>query len=179
MDCFFHANVPSITRCADCNRAICATCRDNAGICPSCRLAAKVDAAAAARGELSGAVPPKRRATASVATVTEPAESRALVALGYPFWPLALLSLFDSRQSGYLRRQAYQSLLFNFGMYGLLYALVMIGVIPLIGWSADVLLPFIIPVTIVADVIYGFKAWHGDDVRIPFVSDWLDQRLPA
>lgn len=178
MDCFFHANVPSVARCADCKRAICATCRDNLGTCPSCRLAAKVDAAAAARGELPGAVP-KRRATASVATIREPAESRALVALGYPFWPLALLSLFDSKQSSYLRRQAYQSLLFNFGMYGLLYALVMIGVIPLIGWSADVLLPFIIPVTIVADVIYGFKAWHGNDVRIPFVSDWLDQRLPA
>ncbi|MDQ6825967.1 MAG: hypothetical protein M3Z14_02040 [Candidatus Eremiobacteraeota bacterium] len=179
MDCFFHTNVPSVARCTDCTRTICATCRDDAGTCPSCRLAARVAAAAAARGELRGSVSRTGGRAATVATLDEPVESRALVALGYPFWPLALLSLLDSTQSRYLRRQAYQSLLFNFGMYGFLYALMMIGVLPLIGWSADVLLPFIIPITVVADVVYGLKAWHRKDVRIPFVSDWLDQRLPA
>jgi hypothetical protein len=28
----------------------------------------------------------------------------------------------------------------------------------------------------VLSVIYGVKVWHGDEVRIPIVSDWLDVR---
>ena len=32
------------------------------------------------------------------------------------------------------------------------------------------------PVWLVLSVIYGVKVWHGDEVRIPIVSDWLDVR---
>ena len=63
MDCFFHPNVPALTPCSHCGNSICATCRDQEGTCPSCRLAARIDAAAAERGELPGEVP--RRAGAA------------------------------------------------------------------------------------------------------------------
>ena len=49
MDCYFHSNVPSVAPCAGCGKPICATCRDERGGCPSCRLAAKVEAATATR----------------------------------------------------------------------------------------------------------------------------------
>src|SRR5580704_9724876 len=110
MDCYFHSHVPSIAACTDCRKAICATCRDDMGTCPSCRLAAKVDAASAARGQIGGTVhqsapqpPPNEgwqqqawqqsasaavHAKAEVAVSTDPVESRALVALGYALWPL-------------------------------------------------------------------------------------------
>ncbi len=197
MDCYFHANVPSLARCADCTKAICATCRDEAGTCPSCRLAAKIDAANSQHKSVAGQVPPRSQqwwrsaqqqpapqARATVAEPGDPAESRALVALGYPLWPLALISLFDRKQSRRLRKHAYQALGFNFGMYGLYAMLALILKLPLIswtplGWSADVLLAFMLPIFMVLSVYYGIRAWHGDDVRVPIISDWLDDRLPA
>jgi len=39
-----------------------------------------------------------------------------------------------------------------------------------------VMLPFVVPVWLVATVVYGFKVWQGEDVRVPLVSDWLDER---
>ncbi len=197
VDCYFHANVPSVARCTDCTKAICATCRDEAGTCPSCRLAAKIDSANAERKSVAGKVPPRSQqwwhgaqqqpaaqARASVAEPSDPLESRALVALGYPLWPLALISLFDRKQSRRLRKHAYQALGFNFGMYGLYALLGLLLKLPLInwtplGWSADVLLGIMLPIFMVMSVFYGIKAWHGDDVRVPIVTDWIDDRLPA
>lgn len=194
MDCYFHHAVPSVARCGACGKSICATCRAESGDCPSCRLAARIDQASAARQTLGGNVgpssepsggyarqefsepqtqpPPRSSAVANVKP-----ESRALVALGYPFWPLALLALFDQSGSDFVRRNAWQALGFNAGMYGLGWLFSSIAMIPLIGISAWPLLPFIVPVTIVASVVYGIKVWHGDDVRVPFVSDIVDQRL--
>jgi len=183
MDCYFHSNVPSVAACVDCRKPICATCRDEGGSCPSCRLAAKVEAATATRVHLGGPIPPTPQPAvvrkAEVA-VLDSAESRALVALGYPLWPLALLSLLDRKQSRYLRRQAWQALGFNllmFGFGGLLSVIANLP-IPLLPLSAAVLLPFLVPVFLVASVYYGIKTWNGDDVRVPIVGDWIEERLP-
>jgi uncharacterized membrane protein len=195
VDCFFHPNVPSLARCGDCSRPICATCRDETGSCPSCRLAARIDAAAADRGELPGGVRRGRRSyaagpnpsagtstssygsrPAAVATVSP--ETRALVALGYPFWPLAALALLDPKRSPYVRRQAMQAIGFSFGYYGLSLGLGAVAHIPILGFSAWPLIPLLIPIYLIAITIYGFKAWHGDEVRVPLISDWLDQHWP-
>jgi uncharacterized membrane protein len=48
-----------------------------------------------------------------------------------------------------------------------------------LGWSADVLLGIMLPIFMIMSVFYGIRAWHGDDVRVPIVSDWIDDRLPA
>jgi uncharacterized membrane protein len=202
LDCFFHHAVPSVGHCSGCGKSICATCRAETGDCPSCRLAARIDQAAAQRQTLSGGVGPSSASSAgygsqqqqepppqqqqwrpqaqpppcsSVANVRP--ESRALVALGYPFWPLALIALFDQSGSEFVRRNAWQALGFNAGMYGLGWLVSSIAAIPLIGMSAWPLLPFIVPLTIVASVIYGIKVWHGDDVRVPFISEIVDQKL--
>jgi uncharacterized membrane protein len=196
VDCYFHHAVPSVARCSGCGKSICATCRAESGDCPSCRLAARIDQAATQRQGLGGTVGPSAppggaytqqqqqwqpqtqappRSNAAVAAVRP--ESRALVALGYPFWPLALIALFDQSGSNFVRRNAWQALGFNAGMYGLGWLISSIAAIPLIGISAWPLLPFIVPVTIVASVVYGIKVWHGDDVHVPFVSDIVDQKL--
>ncbi|MFN2460815.1 MAG: DUF4870 domain-containing protein [Candidatus Velthaea sp.] len=193
MDCYYHHAVPSVALCTGCKQPICATCRSEQGDCPGCRLAARLDAAAHSR-ELPGRVPPRperethappprseayaaqRPRTTAVAIRPE---SRALAALGYPFWPLAVLALLDSSRSPFLKRQALQALGFNFGMYGLALMLSAVASIPFIGISAWPLLPFVIPVTIVASIVYGFKAWHGEDVRVPIVSDFLDDKIAA
>jgi uncharacterized membrane protein len=176
VDCYFHHAVPSVARCCDCGKPICASCRAAEGDCPSCRLAARVDAAAAERRRLAGVVGPSWRPPQ-----VEPLrpESRALAALGYPFWPLALLALFEPARTPFVRRNAWQALGFNAGMYGIGWLLASIAAIPLVGISAWPLLPFIVPVTVVASVVYAIKAWHGEDVRIPFVSDAVDQRIGA
>lgn len=195
MDCFFHSNVPSVAACADCRKAICAPCRDESGHCPSCRLAAKIDAANEERHSIGGQVggnryyapppppPPQPAATirsASVA-VADPAESRALVALGYPLFPLALLALFDRKQSKHLRRQAYQALGFNLGVAGLWGVLDLMVQVPLptIAVSSGILMALLIPAFLVASVFYGIRTWQAEDVRIPILTDWLDEKLPA
>jgi uncharacterized membrane protein len=193
VDCFFHHAVPSVGRCTGCGKSICATCRSEQGDCPSCRLAARIDEAAAQRHGLAGGLGPSQAAAGGYAQrswqpQTQPPprstglaevrpESRALVALGYPFWPLALIALFDPSGSEFVRRNAWQALGFNAGMYGLGWLFSTIAAIPFIGISAWPLLPFIVPVTIVASVVYAIKVWHGEDVRVPFVSDIVDQRL--
>ncbi len=106
-------------------------------------------------------------------------ETRALVALSYPFWPLALLALLDSRGSHFVRRQAWQALGFNFGMWGFGALLGAIAALPIVSVGAWPLIPFIVPVWIVASVVYAFKVWSGDDVNVPIVSDWVDARLPS
>ncbi|MBV8531415.1 MAG: DUF4870 domain-containing protein [Candidatus Eremiobacteraeota bacterium] len=183
MDCYFHSNVPSIAPCADCGKPICGTCRDERGGCPGCRLAAKVDAATASRQQIAGQVPPRPapasvRGPVTVAVPPDPVESRALVALGYPLWPLALLSLLDRKQSRNLRRQAFQALGFNAGFLGFWGLLSLIAQVPFLGFSAWVLVPLLAPLFLVASVYYGIKTWNGDDVRIPVVSSWLDDRFP-
>lgn len=194
MDCYFHHAVPSVARCSSCGKSVCSTCRAESGDCPSCRLAARIDEAASVRHGLAGGVGPSYGAAGgypppgpqhpqaqppprSTAVAEVRPESRALVALGYPFWPLALIALFDPSGSEFVRRNAWQALGFNAGMYGLGWLVSAIAAIPFIGMSAWPLLPFIVPVTIVASVVYGIKVWHGDDVRVPFVSDIVDQRL--
>lgn len=192
-DCYFHANVPAIAPCTDCGKSICATCRDERGTCPSCRLAQKIDATVGTRQPLGGQVPPRPSApppppppqTQPRATVTtigeaeDPIESRALVALGYPLWPLALLGLFDRKQSRYLKKQALQALGFNVGFAGFWGLLTLASQVPFLGLSAGIILPFLIPVFLVASVFFGIKVWHGDEVRVPVISDWIDERLPA
>ena len=41
------------------------------------------------------------------------------------------------------------------------------------------MLAFILPVFIVLSVYYGIKAWHGDDVHVPIISAWLDDKMAA
>ena len=172
MDCYFHSAVPAVGRCSGCGKAICASCRSGAGDCPSCRLGARIEAAGGRF--LKGSIGP-RRTSASVVAEVRP-ESRALAALGYPFWPIALIALFDPSRSPFVRRNAWQALGFNFGMYGFAWLLSAIASIPFVGISAWPLLPFIVPVTLVASVVFAFKAWHGEEVRVPLVSDWLDRQ---
>jgi len=178
VDCYFHSNVPSIARCSDCRKPICATCHAGDGMCPSCRLAAKIDATKAPRQELHGSVPQRQR-PARVATLQDSVESRALVALGYPLPPLAILALFDRKQSPYLRRQVYQSLAFTGGMslFGLVLSWML--AIPFLNISAMLILAVLFPVWLIASVVYGIKTYNGDDVRIPIVTDWIEERLPA
>jgi uncharacterized membrane protein len=155
-------------------------------------LAAKIDSANAQHKSVAGQVPPRSQqwwraaqqqpapqARATVAEPSDPGESRALVAMGYPLWPLALISLFDRKQSRRLRKHAYQALGFNVGMAGLWGVLTLMAGIPILGISAAIVLAFIIPIFVIMSVFYGIKAWHGDDVRVPVISDWIDDRLPA
>ncbi|MBV9028026.1 MAG: DUF4870 domain-containing protein [Candidatus Eremiobacteraeota bacterium] len=184
MDCYFHSNVPSVAPCIECGKAICTTCRDERGGCPSCRLAARVEAATATRPKIAGTIPPRPapatvHGKVTVATAPDPVESRALVALGYPLWPLALISLLDRKQSRKLRRQAFSALGFNLGMYALWGLLSLIAQVPFVNISAWVILPLLAPLFLVASVYYGIKTWNGEDVRIPVVSSWVDERLPA
>lgn len=191
MDCYFHENVPAVAPCVDCGKSICATCRDERGSCPSCRLAQKIDATTGARQSLGGRVPPRssapppppqsrpRSPVATVGDPDDPIESRALIALGYPLWPLALVGLFDRKQSRYLKKQALQAIGFNVGFAAFWGLLDLAAHVPILGISAWAILPFLVPAFLVLSVFYGIKVWHGDDVRVPVISDWIDERLPA
>jgi uncharacterized membrane protein len=213
MDCYFHHAVPSAAPCRSCGKAICATCRNDAGECPACVLAARIDAASAARARIPGGVGPSSpndgrdtrrtpppqpepqpyasqahaeandvrvRTVADAATYIESPSTRALVALGYPFWPLALLALFDGSKNIAVRRHALQALAFNLFGWGIAApVLSAFAAFPVIGWPVIPLLTFWFPLVFVASAIYGFKAFHNERVDVPFISDFLDARLTA
>ncbi len=196
MDCYYHNAVPSVAVCTTCRQSICATCRDAEGTCPGCRLAARIDAAAGVRPRIAGNVGPShpppgarganpppppgfaaaRTEQPRTALAAVSPETRALLALGYPLWPLAALALLDPKRSPAVRRQATQALAVNFGLFGMWIALEGIWHIPILGLSAWPLLAAIFPVWCVATVVFAVRAWHGEDVRVPLVSDWLDER---
>jgi uncharacterized membrane protein len=198
MDCFYHNAVPSVAPCQGCRKPVCATCRNENGDCPGCVLAARIDAARQTN-QINGGTgpsygsytepphqaaysappePPPPQVRPRAALAVRP-ETRAIVALGYPFWPLALIALLDGRASHFVKRQAWQALGFNLGMYGLGAILSAAAAIPILGLGAWPLLPFVLPVTIVASIVYAFKVWQGDDVDVPIISDWVDARLPS
>ena len=56
------------------------------------------------------------------------------------------------------------------------FSLGVIAHIPLLGLSALPLIAMLLPIWLVASVVYAFKVWGGDEVRVPVVSDWLDER---
>lgn len=194
MDCYFHSAVPSVAVCIDCTQTICATCRDEIGLCPGCRLERRMAAASGVRPGLSGKrgpqnpppgpqprasyesrpAPAARKTATALASVSP--ETRALLGLGYPLWPLAALALLDPKKSVAVRRQATQALAVNFGLFGMWIALETLVHVPLLGIAAWPLLAALFPVWLVATVIYGVRVWQGDDVRVPLVSDWLDER---
>lgn len=189
MDCYFHNAVPSVAICRDCAKTICATCRDPQGLCPSCRLDQRVRTAATARRGLGGGVGPSNPPPGPAPKPSQPQqyapagtlaavsiETRALLGLGYPLWPLALLPLLGPKKVPQVRRQAIQALALNFGSFGLYFGLGAIAHIPLLGLSALPLLAVLFPIWLVASVVYGIRVWNGEDVRVPLVSDWLDER---
>ncbi len=49
--------------------------------------------------------------------------------------------------------------------------------VPFLGFSASILIPLLIPLFLVASVYYGIKAWNGDEIRVPIIGDWIDERL--
>ena len=118
-----------------------------------------------------------------MAVSSDPVESRALVALGYALWPLAVISFLDRKRSNWLKRQAIQALGFNVGMAALYGIFTVLGnvfdSIPFISAAPDILRPLLIPVFLIGAVYFGVKAWQGQDVHVPVISDWLDERLPA
>lgn len=202
MDCFYHHAVPSVAPCRACRKPICASCRNDHGDCPGCVLAARIEAARTSNainggvGPSSGtyqepqpepqpqpqwqwqaAPPPRVRHPAALAVRPE---TRALVALSYPFWPLAIFALLDARAAHFVKRQAWQALGFNLGMYGLEALVAAAMSLPIVGFGAWPLLAFILPpLWVVASVVYAFRVWNGEDVDVPVVSDWIDARLPA
>ncbi len=93
-------------------------------------------------------------------------------------WPLAALALLDPKRSHFVRRQATQALVFSFGYFTFAGALGALAHVPILGIGAWPIIPLLIPLYVIAVVVYGWKAWHGEDVRVPLVSDWLDQHWP-
>ncbi len=193
MDCYFHNAVPSVAVCRDCLKTICATCRDEQGLCPSCRLEQRMKTASSARPGIAGQVGPSNPPPPTPPPPSPPPppgpyaswpaarpRSRALVALAYPMWPLALLTLICSSGVPEVRRQALQALGFNFGLAGLYFGLHGIVHLPLLlGISAWPLLAMLGPIWLVSSVVFAFKAWNGEDVRVPLISEWLDRREHA
>ena len=194
MDCYFHQPFrpsPSAATVASRSARPAAT---KQGLCPSCRLDRESVARSGRPGIIGRSVPrirrppQSRRRSASTAArqarATAPCdlsvESRALVALGYPLWPLAPLSLLDRKQSPEVRRQASRRSASTSARRALVFTLGRSSHSRCLDFSAlPTSAPAAFPLCFVASVVFGVRAWHGDDVHVPVISDWLDVRQPA
>ncbi|TAM58462.1 DUF4870 domain-containing protein [bacterium] len=163
MGCHYHDAVPAAGACSGCLRPLCATCLSEGPLCGGCRLERRL------------APPPLGGHAAAIAGSPE---GRALAAAGFiPFlWPAALLVLLTSHgRDRYVRRQSLQALGFNLGMGLLWAALHLLAVVPLLGWSLLGMLPFVLPVWLIAGLVFAVKTWNGDEVRVPVVADYVDR----
>ena len=91
----------------------------------------------------------------------------------------ALLGLFDRKQSRYLQEAGASGARLQRRLRRILGVARPSKQLPVLGWSATAIIPFLVPIFLVASVFYGIKVWHGDEVRVPLISDWIDDRLPA
>ena len=188
MDCYFPLERP-IDRAGarSAGKAICATCRDESGGCPSCRLAAKVEAATAAAAQIwrssAAAADRKGSSCSQAAACTRPPPRSGRVArarlarlpalaAGAPIAP-------GSQAVARTRRQAFKAIGFNVGIFAFWGVFSLIAQVPSSGFSAWRARTAALPLFLIASVYFGIKAWNGEDVRIPVMSDWLDDRLPA
>jgi len=182
MGCYYHNAVPATGSCSGCRQPLCATCLAEGPLCGGCRLAQRLEFEAEPR--LTGASswstpppppPPTGKASASV---VGSCEGRGLAAAGYvPFlWPAAVLALMTPYgRDHYVRKQSLQALGFNLGMGVLWTAFHFAAAVPLLGWTLWGTLPFLLPVWLIASVIFAVRTWNGDDVRVPFISDYIDR----
>ncbi|TAM73669.1 hypothetical protein EPN44_13135 [bacterium] len=184
MGCYYHDAVPAAGACSGCHQPLCSTCLSEGPLCGSCRLQQRLERESEPR--LFGArrrseAPPPPTGQAATAIIGTP-EGRALAAAGYiPFlWPTALLALVTSHgRDHYVRKQSLQALGFNFGMGAIWIALHLMAAVPLLGWTLWGTLPFVLPIWLIAGIVFGIKTWNGDDVRVPIVSDYVDRLVHA
>ena len=172
MDCFFHSNVPSVAPCVECGKPICATCRDDRGGCPSCRLAAKVEAATATRQSIAGQVPPR----AAPRTVRGQSAGREHpIRSSREPWLHSVIRFGRSRFSrswiassrAISAPQALQALGFNVGFAGFGGLLVADREVPFLGFSASDPRAVPRPLFLWPACTTASRVWNGDEVRVP------------
>ncbi len=185
MDCYFHSNVPSIAPCVECGKPICATCRDERGRLPqlpACGEGRGRDGNPSADRRPGAAAPGGGPTGAPRRQTSPPPPTRSSRAPSSPSdircgrWPSSRFSTASNRASFAAKPfKRWASTPASSGFWALLS---LISQIPFLGFSAWVLVPLLAPLFLVASVYYGVKTWNGDDVRIPIVTSWLDERLP-
>ena len=45
--------------------------------------------------------------------------------------------------------------------------------------KAQFLLALVVPVAVVVSFVYGYKTWHGEDVHVPIIGDFIDNRVTS
>ncbi|HVA38773.1 MAG TPA: hypothetical protein VNJ51_14290 [Candidatus Dormibacteraeota bacterium] len=185
MGCYYHNAVPAAGECSGCHQPLCATCLAEGPLCGGCRLAQRIERDGEPR--LAGSArwnpppPPPSAAKASVTLVGSP-EGRALAAVGFvPFlWPAAVLALITPvGRDHYVRRQSLQAIGFNLAMAAIWIAFHAVALVPLLGWTLWGTLPFLLPIWLIASLVYAVKTWNGDDVRVPVIGEYVDRIAPA
>ena len=188
MSCYYHPKVPTLTVCPDCGHEICSACSVDS-ICPGCRLGRAMRAAsgqalstehAPPRNDTYGTgfqrntAPPEARPAAQAVVVSEAGdEDRALAAVSYPLWPLALgLIAFRGRLSPFVRYHAMQALLVNALGVGAYFVYSAAANLPVIGWQSALVLPILLPTWFIINLYLGIRAYGGHVTRVPLAADY-------
>ena len=100
-------------------------------------------------------------------------DSNVAAALAYAMgWVTGIAFLFAERQNRFVRFHALQSTI-TFGALSLLW---MISLeIPIMKWLLAILV--IPPLSIVLWLVLMFKAYKGEQFKLPFVGDMAEQRI--
>ncbi len=191
MSCYYHPAVPTAMVCRDCGREICSHCAVDA-LCPGCRLGRAIDAHAADRPRLAGAVnggpraaapdsgsqPGPARPAPTVSAIEPPptTEDRLLAALCYPLWPIALLMLFiRSHRSAFVRYHVVQALGVN-ALGVLVYLAYSYSVnLPVVGWQSALFMPFMVPAWFFVDLYLAVRTYGGHTPRVPIAADYAEK----
>jgi len=104
-------------------------------------------------------------------------EDKLIALLSYIFLIPSLIFLFtDKKNIRFCRYHGWQSLFFGLAIIILNFALGIISVLPVIGWIIGMLLYPVMGLLglawLVMAIIFGIKAYNGEYVVIPFITDF-------
>ena len=111
--------------------------------------------------------------------MSESNENRLLAALGYPIWIVALVVLLTSgRERPFMRYHALQALGWAAAWFAVMMALLVLSMVPLVGWAAGMLGFTLMPLAHLGISIYfAWRTYRGQCFAIPYLTDLLRQQV--
>ncbi len=105
-------------------------------------------------------------------------ENRALAALGYPIWIVAVVVLLtDMKQNRFMKTHAVQALGYAVAWFVIFVAFSIITIIPFVGWALLFLWPFLWLAWFILALYYAYQVYQGKTFAIPVVSQFTARYL--
>jgi uncharacterized membrane protein len=114
--------------------------------------------------------------TSPVDASAPPSDDRALAAVCYLLWPIALLMLvLPAHRSKFVRFHVVPAIGVNVLGVALYAAYALAAHLPVIGWQSALMVPFLVPVWFLIDLWLAVRAYGGHTTHVPVAADFAQR----